>query len=58
MYLKHLFIKIFMEVFIGDRVKDNKPELAVGKIAISGLLFAYDLAKPSFTFIGLQKEKN
>jgi len=38
-----------------DRVKENKRELAVGKMEISGLLFAYDLSKPSFTFIGLQK---
>jgi hypothetical protein len=47
-----------MEVFVDDRVKDNKPELAVGKMAISGLLIAYDLAKHSFTFIGLHKVIN
>jgi hypothetical protein len=44
-----------MEFVRDDRVKENKRELAIGKMAISGLLFAYDRAKPSFTFVGLQK---
>jgi hypothetical protein len=47
-----------MEVVINDRAKENKRGLAVGKMAVSGLLFVYDLAKPSFTFIGLQKVTN
>jgi hypothetical protein len=47
-----------MEVVIDDRVKENKHELAVCKVAISGLLFAYDLAKRCFTFIGFQKVIN
>ena len=44
-----------MEVVIDDEVKEHKRELAVGKMAISGLLFAYVPAKPSFTFIGFQE---
>jgi hypothetical protein len=47
-----------MEVFIDDGVKEDKRDLAVDKMAISGLLFTYDLAKPSFNIIGLQKVIN
>jgi hypothetical protein len=39
-------------------LKINIRELSVDKMSISGLLFAYDLANPSFTFIGLQKVEN
>jgi hypothetical protein len=47
-----------MEVVIGDRVKENGRELVVDKMEISGLFFAYDLAKPSLTYSGLQKVIN
>jgi hypothetical protein len=47
-----------MEVVIDDKVKEDKRDLAVCKMTISGLLFAYDMAKPSFIFIGLQKVIN
>ena len=47
-----------MEVVIDDTVKENKHELEFGKMTISGLLFAYDLAIPSFTLNGLQKVIN
>ena len=51
----YLFKFLWKSLFIDDKVKEDKRDLAVGKITISGLLFAYDLAKPSFNFIGLQK---
>ena len=31
MYLKHLFIEIFMDVVIYDRIKENKRKPAFGK---------------------------